>query len=223
MTFAAHILDLYAGPFWAGTIVTLQLTITAIALGSVLGGVLAMARLYGTWPLRAIEVAYVEFWRGTPLLVQLFLVYFGMPALGITLDRMFAAILTLGLNSAAYQAEYFRGAMQSVDPGQMVAARAIGMSRFSAVWNILVPQAARLVIPSWSNEVVGTLKASAVVFVIAVPDLMARAKIIFGRTFNPVEAYSVVAIVYLVLVAAFMLVLHWFERRYRLPEATVGR
>ena len=219
MNYVEHLWERYSGPFFSGAIVTIEITFAGIVIGSLAGGVLALIRLYGPRPLRVLEIAYVEFWRGTPLLVQLFIIYFGLPALGIRIDRVVAAMLTLGLNSAAYQAEYFRGAMLSVDPGQLVAARAIGMSRLSGLINVVIPQAMRLVVPSWSNEVIGTLKASAVVFVIAVPDLMARAKIIFGRTFNPVEAYLVVALVYLALVAAFMMVLSYVERRSRIPDA----
>lgn len=212
-----HLWDLYALRMAEGAVVTLEITAVAVALGVALGIPLALTRLYGPGWLGAIAVGYIELFRGTPLLVQLFIVYYGLPTYGILLDNLPAAFVTLGLNSAAYQAEYFRGAIKSIDPGQMVAARATGMSQLQAIRYILLPQAMRVVLPAWSNEVIGVMKASAVVFLIAVEDLMAQAKIIFGRTFNPVEAYVVVSIVYLVLIGILAYVLSRFERRLRIP------
>ena len=173
--------DLYGVRFAKGAFVTIEITLVAVAIGVVIGLVLALTRLYGPRWLAAPAIAYIEIFRGTPLLVQLFIVYYGLPAFGILLDNLPAAILTLGMNTGAYQAEYFRGAIKSVDPGQMTAARAVGMSHAQALRNILLPQAMRVALPPWSNEVIGILKASAVVFLIAVEDLMAQAKIIFGR------------------------------------------
>jgi polar amino acid transport system permease protein len=189
----------------------------AVAIGLALGLLLSIARLYGPRWLAALAIGYIELFRGTPLLVQLFVVYYGLPSFGILFDNLTAAFLTLGMNSAAYQAEYFRGAIKSIDAGQMVAARATGMTQLQAIRYILLPQAMRVVLPAWSNEVIGVMKASAVVFLIAVEDLMAQAKIIFGRTFDPVEAYVVVSIVYLVLIGALAFVLSRVERRLRIP------
>lgn len=217
MTYLQDLWNLYGLAFVSGAEITLQLTAVAIVLGATGGLALAVLRLYGPRPLAVLEIAYVEFWRGTPLLIQLFLVYYALPALGMTLDPMPAAFVTLGLNSAAYQAEYFRGAVQSVDAGQTIAALAIGMGRLATIRYVVLPQALRLVIPAWSNEVIGTLKATAVVFLIAIPDLMGQAKIIFGRTFNPVEAYMTVSVVYLLLVGVFIVVLSRVERRLFVP------
>lgn len=212
-----HIWDLYALRFWQGSVVTVEITVVAVAIGVVLGTPLALSRLYAPRWIAALVVGYIELFRGTPLLVQLFVVYYGLPSFGILFDNLTAAFLTLGLNSAAYQAEYFRGAIKSIDPGQMVAARATGMSQLQAIRYILLPQAMRVVLPAWSNEVIGVMKASAVVFLIAVEDLMAQAKIIFGRTFDPVEAYVVVSIVYLVLIGVLAYLLSRLEHRLRIP------
>jgi polar amino acid transport system permease protein len=212
-----HIWDLYALRFFSGSIVTIEITAVAVAIGLALGLLLSIARLYGPRWLAALAIGYIELFRGTPLLVQLFVVYYGLPSFGILFDNLTAAFLTLGMNSAAYQAEYFRGAIKSIDAGQMVAARATGMTQLQAIRYILLPQAMRVVLPAWSNEVIGVMKASAVVFLIAVEDLMAQAKIIFGRTFDPVEAYVVVSIVYLVLIGALAFVLSRVERRLRIP------
>ena len=140
-----------------GAVVTLELTVCSISLGFILGVALALGRLYGKRPVSLFCTGYIEFFRGTPLLVQLLILYYGLPPYGIRLSSFVAGILGLGLNSAAYQAEYFRGAIQSVSQGEIMAARAIGMSRFKAIVNIILPQMFRIVIPSWSNELIYTL------------------------------------------------------------------
>jgi polar amino acid transport system permease protein len=125
--------------------------------------------------------------------------------------------LTLGLNSGAYQAEYFRGALQAVGSGQMTAARALGMTKGQSILYIILPQALRLALPAWSNEAISMIKYTAVVFLIAVPDIMGKAKILAGRYFNPIEIYITVALIYLVLVAIASWLVHSLERRLELP------
>jgi len=137
---------------------------------------------------------------------------------GITLGRLPAAFVTLGLNSGAYQAEYFRGAIQAVGSGQMTAARALGMTKMQAIIYIILPQALRLAIPAWSNEAVSMIKYTAIVFLIAVPDIMGKAKILAGRYFNPIEIYIAVALIYLVLVTIATWLVHILERRLAVPE-----
>jgi len=203
--------------FWVGAQYTLLLTAAGLVIGFVLGLLTAVARAYGPVPLRAVAISYVELFRGTPLLVQLFLIYYGLPSLGITFDRLPAAIIALGLNSGAYQAEYIRGSLLAIGQGQMMAARAIGMSRWAAIVNIILPQALRLVIPSWANEPISLLKSNAIVFLIAVPELMTKAKAIAVKTYDPIGAYVAVAIVYLVLVFILDYGLKWLERLARIP------
>lgn len=200
-----------------GVILTLELTVVALAVGLLFGLPAALARVYGGRGLRSIALAYIEIFRGTPLLVQLFIVYYGLPDLGLTFSRMAAAFITLGMNSGAYQAEYFRGAIQAVGSGQMVAARAIGMSQMQAIRYIVLPQALRLALPAWSNEAVSMIKYTAVVFLIAVPDLMGKAKILAGRYFNPIEIYLTVALIYIVLVAAATWIVRTVEIKMQTP------
>ena len=207
--------------FVQGARVTLQLTGVGLVMGFVLGLAAALAKIYGGKLTRLIAVSYIELFRGTPLLVQLFLVYYGLPGLGLTFSRMAAAYLTMGLNSGAYQAEYLRGAIQSVGSGQMMAGRSIGMSRWMTIRHIILPQALRLVIPAWSNEPISLLKSSAVAFLIAVPDLMTKAKAIAARTYDPIGSYLAVAVVYLVLVFAIGEGLKFIERRLSLPGLDV--
>lgn len=207
----------YSDVFISGALITLRLTAVGLAAGFFLGLLAALARVYGGRFFKSLAVGYIELFRGTPLLVQLFVVYFGLPDLGITLPRMTAAYIALSLNSGAYQAEYFRGAIQSVGSGQMMAARAIGMKRSQAILHIILPQALRLVIPAWSNEPISLLKSSAVAFLIAVPDLMTQAKNIAARTYDPIGTYLAVAVVYLVMVYALTGLILFIERKLHIP------
>lgn len=200
-----------------GTKITIQLTLVALALGVVVGLPAALARVYGSPWLRRLSIVYTELFRGTPLLVQLFVVYYGLPDLGITFSRFAAAYITLGLNSGAYQSEYFRGAIQAIGSGQMVAARAIGMTQIKAIRYIILPQALRLALPAWSNEAIAMVKYTAIVFLIAVPDLMTKAKILSSRYFNPIPVYITVAIMYIILVAIFTVIVRNVERRLETP------
>ena len=203
--------------FLQGAVVTLELTAVGLVAGFTLGLAAALGRIYGSRWMRWLAIGYIELFRGTPLLVQLFLVYYGLPGLGITLDRMPSAFLALALNSGAYQAEYLRGSIQAIGEGQMMAGRAIGMSRIKTIWYIILPQAMRLVIPSWSNEPISLLKSTAIAFLIAVPDLMTKAKAVASRTYDPISAYLAVAVVYLVMVFILDYVLKWTERKVKIP------
>ena len=200
-----------------GAVVTLELTICSISLGFILGVALALGRLYGKRPVSLFCIGYIEFFRGTPLLVQLLILYYGLPPYGIRLSSFVAGILGLGLNSAAYQAEYFRGAIQSVSQGEIMAARAIGMSRFQAIVNIILPQMFRIVIPSWSNELIYTLKYSSVAYMIGAPELMAQAKFIAAENFRYFEVFLVVAFIYLIAVVILSRILSMVEKRVRIP------
>jgi polar amino acid transport system permease protein len=200
-----------------GAGVTLLLTVEGLAAGFVLGLLAALGRQYGGKAWRGVAVGYIELFRGTPLLMQLFLLYYGLPGLGITLSREWAAFIALGLNSGAYQAEYLRGSILAVGEGQMIAGRAIGMSRWSAIFNIILPQALRLAIPAWANEPVSLLKSTAVVFLIAIPELMAKGKAMAARTYQPIPSYLAVALIYLVMVFLLDYLLKWMERRSHLP------
>jgi polar amino acid transport system permease protein len=200
-----------------GAGVTLLLTVQGLVAGFVLGLLATLARTYGSKFWRGLAVGYIELFRGTPLLVQLFLIYYGLPGLGITLSRELSAFLALGLNSGAYQAEYLRGSILAIGESQMMAGRSIGMSRWKTIWYVILPQALRLAIPAWSNEPVSLLKSTAVVFLIAVPELMAKAKSIAAKTYDPIGSYLAVAIVYLAMVYLLDAVLRWMERASRIP------
>ncbi|HEX9115557.1 MAG TPA: amino acid ABC transporter permease [Anaerolineae bacterium] len=197
-----------------GTVVTLEFMLVALVVGFVLGLATALAKVYGPPWLARVAGGYINLFRGTPLLVQLFVVYYGLPDLGLTLPRFLAAVLTLGLNSGAYQAEYFRGGIQAVGAGQMLAARAIGMSQAKAIRHIILPQALRLAIPSWSNEIIAMIKYTSVIFLVAIPDLMGQAKILASEYFDPITIYLTVAVFYLVLVGIATLLLRRVSLRF---------
>ena len=218
-TFASFFgLILESGPqLLKGTAVTLELTAICIASGFVVGLLVALGRVYGGRIVYPIATTYVELIRGTPLLIQLFIVYYGLPDLGIVFSPLVAAGIALGINTSAYQAEYFRGAIQSVGQGQMMAARALGMNSFQAIGKIILPQALRIVIPSWSNELIYMLKYTSLAFTVGAPELMSRAKIIAARNFRYLEMFVIVALIYLVIVTLFSKLLDYLEQRYRIP------
>lgn len=200
-----------------GTVITLELTAICIVSGFLIGLLLALGRVYGGKLIYGLSTSYVELIRGTPLLVQLFIIYYGLPDVGILLNPLLAAGIALGLNTSAYQAEYFRGAIQSISAGQMVAARSVGMSRIQAIRHIILPQALRIVIPPWSNELIYMLKYTSLAFTVGAPELMAKAKIIAARNFRYLEVFIIVAIIYLIIVTAFTKILDIIEQRVKIP------
>ena len=211
----------------AATGTTLQLTVCAIALGFGIGIVLALLRVYGNRPLRIVSGAYVHFFRGTPLLAQLLLVYYGLPPylsmIGVRLSPLTAAVIGLGLNSAAYQAEYFRGAIQSIQSGQMLAARAIGLSRVGSIRHVVLPQALRLVIPSWSNELIYSIKYSSLAYFLTLKELTFVGRKLALRTARTLEVYLLVAAIYLAIVIVVSRILALLERRVHIPGLGFAR
>ncbi len=200
-----------------GAWVSIKLAAVGLTAGLLLGLPLALLRSYGNWLLRLLAITYIEIFRGTPLLLQLFIIYYGLPDVGIILPRFVAAWAALGLNSAAYQAEYFRGAFQAVDPGQLVAARSIGMTRAQAILHMVLPQALRLVIPPWTNEAVYIVKYAAVAFTVAVPDLLARGKILNASALRPIEIFLTVAAIYVIMLSSLGSFMQWIEKKVRIP------
>jgi polar amino acid transport system permease protein len=181
--------------------------------GTILGLLLGLCRVYGNKPIFILSSGYIELFRGTPLLAQIIFVYFGLPEIGILLTPVVAASIALGMNTAAYQAEYFRGAIQSIEAGQVEAARSLGMTQIQAISNIVLPQALRRVIPQWSNEPILLLKYSSIAFVIGVPELMARAQMIGYSTFRFFDAFLLAALIYLILTTILTQCLNTLEKR----------
>jgi polar amino acid transport system permease protein len=183
-----------------GSFVTIGIVLSAMGFGLAMGIPLALGQVYGTPPVRVAVRIYVWFFRGVPLLVLLFLFYFGFCSLlDINLSAFTVSVAVLGLISAAYQSQIFRGAIASLPAGQLKAARALGMSDAKAVWFIILPQALRLSIPAWSNEYSIVLKDSAVAYALGVAEIMARTHFVATRTYQHLPLYLTAGTIYLIL------------------------
>jgi len=200
-----------------GLSITLLLTFVSLLLGFVLGVLLALGRLYTPRFISWICIGYIEVIRGTPLLVQLFILYFGLPSTGIRLTPLIAAVIGLSLNSAAYQAEYLRGSIQGIKSGQMVAARTLGMTKLQAIAHVILPQALRTSIPAWSNELIYLLKYTSIAYIIQVVELTAEGKFIAADTFRYLEIFTMIALIYLSLTVLFTEIIDRIEHRIRIP------
>lgn len=203
----------------AGARMTIELAVIAVAIGLVIGSFVGIARVSGNRMVKIIAGIYVDFIRGTPLLVQLFLVYFGLPTLiRRPVPAFAAAIAAMGVNSGAYVAEIVRAGIQSIDRGQTEAARSLGLTSGQTMRHIIFPQAFRRIIPPLGNEFIAMLKDSSLVSVIALEDLLRKGQVVITRTFRPFEVYTVVALIYLVMTLVISKLVSWSERKLR----TVG-
>ncbi len=203
-----------------GAALTIELVAFAVIAGLILALPMGIARASKHWYVRALPYGYIFFFRGTPLLVQLFLVYYGLAQFDAVRssslwpylrDPYWCAIITMTLHTAAYIAEIIRGAIQAVPPGEVEAARALGMSKWQALFHIILPRAARIGLPAYSNEVILMLKASALASTVTLLELTGMARTIIARTYLPVEIFFAAGMFYLVI--AFLLV-----RGFRLLE-----
>ncbi len=201
-----------------GSLVTVAVVAGAMSLGLIMGVPLAVGQIYGSAWTRRLVGFYVWFFRGVPLLVLLFLFYFGLFSfLNINLSAFTVAVIVLGLISAAYQSQIFRGAILSLPAGQLKAARALGMSDFKAISFIILPQALRLSVPGWSNEYSIVLKDSAVTYALGVAEIMARTHFVATRTYQHLPLYIMAGLIYLLLTYAGTRSLRLIERRVRIP------
>lgn len=195
-----------------GAWITVQITVAGCALALVAAFTAALANMYGSRPLRWLARSYVELFRGTSALVQLFWLFFVLPQLGLSLPAMGAAILALGLNVGAYGAEVVRGSINSVARGQWEAATALNMSRATALRRIILPQALVAMIPPWGNLFIELLKATSLVSLITISDLTFRAQQMNQTTFRTVEIFSMVLVIYLAIALLITLGMRALER-----------
>ena len=201
-----------------GTLVTIALVLGALLLGLIVGIFLAVGQVYGNRALRSVVAVYVWFFRGVPLLVLLFLFYFGLfTLLEINISAFTAALIVLGLISAAYQSQIFRAGILSLPEGQFKAARALGMSDARAVLFVILPQALRLSIPGWSNEYSIVLKDSAVAYALGVAEVMARAHFVASRTYQHLPLYFTAGVHFLILTYLGTKSLRVLEEKMRIP------
>lgn len=202
-----------------GAAVTVQITALSVLLGIIIGLFVGIARISTYRVIHLVAAVYVDFLRGTPLLVQIFLVYFALPVVtGQRIDPFVAAIAACSINSSAYVAEIFRAGIQSIDAGQMEAGRSLGMSWLQTMRYIIVPQAARRVIPPLGNEFIALLKDSSLVSVIGFEELTRRGQLIIARTYASLEIWLCVAIIYLAMTVSISRLVAWLERRYKIDD-----
>jgi polar amino acid transport system permease protein len=211
----------YTSKYLSGLGVTLSLVGSSIVLGAILSAPIAYARMSRNPILSGLAYAYVYFFRGTPLIAQTFLVYYGLgqfrpqlEAIGLWSffrDAWYCAILTFSLNTAAYQAEILRGAIQSVPKGQWEGAASLGLSKLQTLWKIILPQALIVALRPYGNEIILMIKGSAIVAIITVYDLMGETRRAYSRSFD-FQTYLWAALIYLALVETLRNAIEWIER-----------
>lgn len=203
-----------------GTLTTIQLAIVSMILGFVLGLSLAFGQVYGNKFIKSTISVYERIARSIPLVVILFLIYFGLPQINfidIKIPDFMAAVLGLGLRSAAYQSQIYRGAIQSVSGSQMKAALSMGMNSFTAFFYVILPQAVRIAIPPIGNEAAILLKDTSVVYAIGMSELLRQAFYIFTNNGEATTILLLAAFIYYVLTMSINRLLSVFEKKYRIP------
>lgn len=198
----------------AGAGITIQITAISVGLGLIIGMFVGIARISNVKLLRWLAAIYIDFLRGTPLLVQIFLIYFALPViLEQRVDPFIAAITACGINSGAYIAEIFRAGIQAIDEGQMEAGRSLGMTWVQTMRYIIVPQAFKNIVPPLGNEFIALLKDSSLVSVIGFEELTRRGQLIIARTYGSLEIWISVAIIYLVMTLTISRLVAYLEKR----------
>lgn len=213
-----------------GVLVTVELTVSLLGVGLVLGVIVALGQVYGPRPIAMLTSAYERFFRAMPILVLLIVVNYGLAFVANTyqwdwlrLPTFVVAVLVFGLHSSAYQSQIFRGAILAIKPGQLLAARALGMTRLQTMRYIVLPQALRLAIPGWSNEYSGVLKDTSFVFAIGVTELTRKGWQIIQNTREVFLVFIVIALIYLLLTYLGTWLLELAERFWGVPGLTGQR
>jgi len=200
-------------PLLTATLMTIVLAVVSMLIALVLGFFTALARISKIKVLKAIASIYVSIFRGTPLLVQIFVIYYGLPQIDIRLDPIPSGILALSLNAGAYLSESFRAAILSVDRGQHEAAVSLGMTYGQLMRRIIIPQSIRIAIPTMSNTYIILIKDTSLVSVITVTELLQMSSLIIAKTFEPLTIYLIAAAIYWVVITFFTVLLDRLEKR----------
>lgn len=201
-----------------GLLTTLALVGGALGLGFIIGIPMAIGQVYGNKYIAGLISVYVWFFRGLPVLVLLFLFYFGLfILLHLNLSAFTSSILVLGLISAAYQSQIFRGSIKSIGEGQMMAALSLGIKKYDAIFSIILPQALRISIPGWSNEYAILLKDSAIAYAIGVMEILTRAQFVATRTYQPLPVFFLCAVIFIILTYGGVKLLSLLEEKVRIP------
>lgn len=215
-------LQKYYGFFLNGTMITLLISFFGVIFGVLLGVVFALMKLSKNTLLKSFSAAYIEVVRGTPMMVQMFIVYYGLPRLiRMDFEDLTLGIIAVSLNSAAYVAEIIRAGILSIDKGQMEAARSLGMSHRLAMTNIIIPQAFKNILPALGNEFITLIKESAIVSIIGIHDLMYNTDTVRGNTFRPFSPLVVAAAIYFTITFSLSKLLGIMERRLRAGDSSI--
>jgi His/Glu/Gln/Arg/opine family amino acid ABC transporter permease subunit len=215
-------LQKYYGFFLNGTMITLLISFFGVIFGVLLGVVFALMKLSKNIILKSFSAAYIEIIRGTPIMVQMFIVYYGLPRLiRMDFEDLTLGIIAVSLNSAAYVAEIIRAGILSIDKGQMEAARSLGMSHKLAMTNIIIPQAFKNILPALGNEFITLIKESAIVSIIGIHDLMYNTDTVRGNTFRPFSPLVVAAAIYFTITFSLSKLLGIMERRLRAGDSSI--
>jgi polar amino acid transport system permease protein len=212
-----------ADPYYWNLIVrglseTVEITLFGVFLGLALGTLLAIGDIYGGKAVKGFIAVYVEFFRGSPLFVQVFLAVYAVPALlNIQIDHTLLAFLVFGLNSAGYQKGYLKGSMQTILDDQMAAGMSVGMSKWQTLRHVILPQAYRIVIPSWTNEFCSLTKSSSVLAYIGISDLVSAGQAISMRTYQILPAWIVIGLIYLAWITAFAKMMDIIYEKKKIP------
>ncbi|MFL9890175.1 amino acid ABC transporter permease [Paraburkholderia sp. RL17-383-BIF-A] len=201
-----------------GAVLTIKFAVLSMFFGLLAGAVLALMGVSHSRVLNWIARIYVSVMRGTPLLVQIFVIYYGLPSFGISLDPTPAGVIALSANVAAYLSESMRGAILGIHKGQWLAAYSLGLSRRQTLRYVIAPQALRIAVPSLSNSLISLIKDTSLVSVITVTELLRSAQEIIASTYQPLPLYLAAAAVYWVLCQVLESVQRWYERRLALPS-----
>ena len=205
--------------FFVGAGMTALVSAVSIAAGMILGLFLSFGLISPNRSIRRASAVYRSAWRGTPILVQLLIVFYLLPTIGLDVPPIAAAIIALTMNTAAFQAEIFRGGLLSIPSGQVEAARILGIGILAIRVRILIPQMLRLVLPALINETIIILKNTSLISVIAVTELMRASQQIVSVTYRPLETYTIAAIIYLLMNLVLARIGAWYETRYAVSAA----
>jgi polar amino acid transport system permease protein len=201
-----------------GLILTVEITLFGVLLGLGLGTLLAIGDIYGNKPVKAAITVYVEFFRGSPLFVQIFLAVYTVPTLfNLQIDHALLAFFVFGMNSAGYQKGYIKGAMEAILGDQMQAGLSVGMSKAQTLRHVILPQAYRIVIPSWTNEFCSLTKSTAVLSYVGLMDLVGAGRSILFRNMEILPVWIIVALIYLIWITGFSKMTDIIYERKKLP------
>ncbi len=200
-----------------GALITIQITVMSVGCGFLIGMLVALAGMSRFKIVRMVVKCYVELFRGTPLLVQIFMIYFALPmVIHQQINPYVAAVTACSINSGAYVSEIFRAGIQSIDKGQMEAGRSLGLTWVQTMRYIIMPQAFKAIIPPLGNEFIAMMKDTSLVSVIGFEELTRRGQLIIARTYGSFEIWSAVAVIYLVMTLSISRLVAYLERRYKI-------